>query len=143
MTESDFLEKLKELKNIICVVEFGSFRTESWIKDRSDIDLLVITAPNVTFMDTLEIEDDVLEIAKEFYKYPNIHLTFLLFKDFHSKFAKIAIDSEKKYILNEEKWYDFNHNVLKYIRINERLNRNLKLDEQFSYFGGIIDESIL
>ncbi len=44
---------------------------------------------------------------------------------------------------NEEKWYDFNHNVLKYIRINERLNRNLKLDEQFSYFGGIIDESIL
>ncbi|HAT4201452.1 TPA: hypothetical protein I9012_001422 [Clostridium perfringens] len=143
MTESDFLEKLKKLKNIICVVEFGSFRTESWIKDRSDIDLLVITAPNVTFMDTLEIEDDVLEIAREFYKYPNIHLTFLLFKDFHSKFAKIAIDSEKKYILNEEKWYDFNHNVLKYIRINERLNRNLKLDEQFSYFGGIIDESIL
>ncbi|SUY30431.1 nucleotidyltransferase domain-containing protein [Clostridium perfringens] len=143
MTESDFLEKLKELKNIICVVEFGSFRTESWIKDRSDIDLLVITAPNVTFMDTLEIEDDVLEITREFYKYPNIHLTFLLFKDFHNKFAKIAIDSEKKYILNEEKWYDFNHNVLKYIRINERLNRNLKLDEQFSYFGGIIDESIL
>ena len=143
MTESDFLEKLKKLKNIICVVEFGSFRTESWIKDRSDIDLLVITAPNVTFMDTLEIEDDILEIAREFYKYPNIHLTFLLFKDFHSKFAKIAIDSEKKYILNEEKWYDFNHNVLKYIRINERLNRNLKLDEQFSYFGGIIDESIL
>ena len=133
MTESDFLEKLKKLKNIICVVEFGSFRTEAWIKDRSDIDLLVITAPNVTFMDTLEIEDDVLEIAREFYKYPNIH----------SKFAKIAIDSEKKYILNEEKWYDFNHNVLKYIRINERLNRNLKLDEQFSYFGGIIDESIL
>ena len=44
----------------------------------------------------------VLEIAKEFYKYPNIHLTFLLFKDFHNKFAKIAIDSEKKYILNEE-----------------------------------------
>ncbi|WP_243897039.1 hypothetical protein [Clostridium perfringens] len=79
----------------------------------------------------------------EFPKYPNIHLTFLLFKDFNNKFAKIAIDSEKKYILNEEKWYDFNHNVLKYIRINERLNRNLKLDEQFSYFGGIIDESIL
>ena len=63
---------------IICVVEFGSFRTESWIKDRSDIDLLVITAPNVTFMDTLEIEDDVLEIAREFYKYPNIHLTIRL-----------------------------------------------------------------
>ena len=55
MREADFLEKLKKLKSIICVVEFGSFRTEAWIKDRSDIDLLVITAPNVTFMDTLEI----------------------------------------------------------------------------------------
>ncbi|MDU3350137.1 MAG: nucleotidyltransferase domain-containing protein, partial [Clostridium sp.] len=49
MTEADFLEKLKKLKSIICVVEFGSFRTEAWIKDRSDIDLLVITAPNITF----------------------------------------------------------------------------------------------
>ena len=58
MTESDFLEKLKKLKNIICVVEFGSFRTEAWIKDRSDIDLLVITAPNVTFMDTLEVTSE-------------------------------------------------------------------------------------
>lgn len=143
MTEAEFLVKLKKLKDIICIVEFGSFRTKEWIKDRSDIDLLVITAPNITFIDTLEIEDELLEIAKEFYKYTNIHLTFILFNDFANKFARIAIDSEKKYILNEEKWYDFNHNVLKFIRINERLNRNLKLDEQFSYFGGIIDESIL
>lgn len=59
------------------MVEFGSFRTEEWIKDRSDIDLLVITAPNITFMDTLEIEDEILEIAKEFYNYPDIHLTFV------------------------------------------------------------------
>ncbi|WP_300347702.1 hypothetical protein [Clostridium sp.] len=93
-------------------------------------------------MDTLEIEDEILEIAKEFYNYPDIHLTFVLFKDFSNKFARIAIDGEKQYILNCEKWYDFTHNVLKDIRNNEKLSRNLKLDEQFSYFGGIVDESI-
>ncbi|MDV5105935.1 nucleotidyltransferase domain-containing protein [Clostridium perfringens] len=49
MTEADFLEKLKKLKSIICVVEFGSFRTEAWIKDRSDIDLLVITSTKCNF----------------------------------------------------------------------------------------------
>lgn len=65
-----------------------------------------------------------------------------MFKDFSNKFARIAIDGEKQYVLNHEKWYDFTHNVLKYIRNNEKLSRNLKLDEQFSYFGGIVDESI-
>ena len=32
MTESDFLEKLKELKNIICVVEFGSLEQNHGLK---------------------------------------------------------------------------------------------------------------
>ncbi|MGG5461203.1 nucleotidyltransferase domain-containing protein [Clostridium sp. B9] len=131
MIEAEFLVKLKNLKSIIAIVEFGSFRTEEWIKDRSDIDLLVITAPNITFMDTLEIEDEILEIAKEFYNYPDIHLTFILFNNFSNKFARIAIDSEKQYILNDEKWYDFTHNVLKYIRNNEKLSRNLKLEEKY------------
>ncbi|WP_415281511.1 nucleotidyltransferase domain-containing protein [Clostridium perfringens] len=65
------------MKSIIYVVEFGSFRTEAWIKDRSDIDLLVITAANVTFMDTIEIEDEILDITKEFYNYSYIHLIFI------------------------------------------------------------------
>ncbi len=143
MKEKEFLSKLRDLKNVICIVEFGSFRTDEWIKDRSDIDLLVVTSPKITFMDTLDIEDEVLELAKEFYNYNNIHLTFLLFNDFTNKFARIAVDNEKKYIVNEEKWYDFNHNVLKFVRNNEKLYRNLKIDEQYSYFGGIVDESIL
>ena len=40
-------------------------------------------------------------------------------------------------------YFIFNHYVLKAARNNEKLEKTLKIDEQYSYFGGIIDESIL
>ena len=95
------------------------------------------------FLDTINIEDEIKEIAKDFYKYEKIHLTFLLFNDFTNKYARIAVDSDNQYILDEERWYDFNHYVLKSVRNNEKLEKTLKVDEQYSYFGGIIDESLL
>ena len=143
MNKEEFIKKLNKYREIIALCEFGSYGTKDWIKDRSDIDLIIVTKPNVTFLDTFEIEDEIKEIATEFYKYDKIHLTFLLFKDFSNKYARIAVDSDKKYILDEERWYDFNHYVLKSARNNEKLERTLKIDEQYSYFGGIIDESLL
>ena len=70
-------------------------------------------------------------------------LLSVLFKDFDSKYARIAVDSDAKFIADEERWYDFQHYVLKYARNNEQFERMLKIDEQYTYFGGIIDESIL
>lgn len=143
MDEKLFLKRLNEIQGIVAISEFGSYKTEYWIEGRSDIDLIVITKPEITFIDTLNIEDKIIEISKEFYNYDKIHLTFVLFKEFASKFARFAVDSERIFIVDEEKWYDFQHYVLKYVRNNERLERILKIDEQYSYFGGIIDESLL
>lgn len=143
MEKNEFIRKVKEHNEIIALCEFGSYGTEYWIKDRSDIDLIIVVGPKVTFLDTLDIEDEIKELASEFYDYDNIHLTFVLFNDFSNKFARIAIDSESKYVLNDERWYDFNHYVLKAVRNNEKLEKTLKVDEQYSYFGGIIDESLL
>lgn len=143
MKKDEFLRELQKYKEIIALCEFGSYGTEHWIENRSDIDLLVVVGPKVNFLDTLNIEDEIREVAKGFYKYDKIHLTFLLFNEFSNKYARIAVDSENKYILNEERWYDFTHYVLKAARNNERLERVLKIDEQYSYFGGIIDESLL
>lgn len=143
MSIEDFIKKIKKYDKIIALCLFGSYGTEMWIQDRSDIDFIVVLGPNSSILDTLELEDEINQIIAEFYNYDNIHLTFLLFKDFGSKYAGIAVDSEEKYILNEERWYDFNHYVLKSIRNNEKLQRTLKIDEQYSYFGGIIDESLL
>ena len=143
MKKDEFLKELQKYKEIIALCEFGSYGTEYWIENRSDIDLIIVVGPNVTFLDTLNIEDEIREIVEGFYKYDKIHLTFLLFNEFSNKYAKIAVDSENKYILNEERWYDFNHYVLKSIRNNEKLEKILRLDEQYSYFGGVIDESLL
>ncbi len=143
MNKEEFIKKIKKYREIIALCEFGSYGTKHWIKDRSDIDLLVVVGPKLDFLDTINIEDEIKEIAKEFYKYEKIHLTFLLFNDFTNKYARIAVDSDNQYILDEERWYDFNHYVLKAVRNNEKLEKTLKIDEQYSYFGGIIDESLL
>ena len=141
--EADYLNEIKKIGEVICISEFGSYRTEYWNKDRSDIDLVVVVKPKVSFMDTLDIEDEILELSKQYYNYDNIHLTFVLFKDFPIKYARFAVDSNKKYIIEEELWYDFQHYVLKYARNNSNFEKMLKIDEQYSYFGGIEDESLL
>jgi Predicted nucleotidyltransferases len=137
------IDDLKSVKGIVSVSEFGSYRSNLWIKDRSDIDLAVIVAPNISFMNTLDMEDDLLVLFRNYYKYDNIHITFIFFNDFSSKYARIAVDSDIIYIVNEMLWFDFQHYVLKFVRNNHLLEKQLKIDEQFTYFGGIIDESLL
>lgn len=143
LVEADYINGIKKIGQVICISEFGSYRTEYWTKDRSDIDLAVVVKPKVSFMDTLDIEDEILELLKQYYNYDKIHLTFVLFKDFPTKYARFAVDSNKKYVIEEDLWYDFQHYVLKYARNNSNFEKMLKIDEQYSYFGGIEDESLL
>ncbi|MGG7165268.1 nucleotidyltransferase domain-containing protein [Clostridium ihumii] len=143
MNKTQYIYELKKLNTIISVCEFGSYRTKYWVENRSDIDLAIVLYPNVSFDDTLNIEDKIEELSKEYYKYDNIHLTFIIFNDFANKYARMAVDSDIKYIVNEEKWYDFQHYVLKFARNNREFEKTLKIDEQYFYFGGIIDESLL
>lgn len=143
MNKTQYIYELKKLNTIISVCEFGSYRTKYWVENRSDIDLAIVLYPNVSFDDTLNIEDKIEELSKEYYRYDNIHLTFIIFNDFANKYARMAVDSDIKYIVNEEKWYDFQHYVLKFARNNREFEKTLKIDEQYFYFGGIIDESLL
>lgn len=143
MNKEVLVEKLKNVHGIVAVSQFGSYGTEYWIKDRSDIDIAVITEPKVTYMETLNIEDELIPIFKEYYQYDNIHLTYILFKEFYSKYARMAVDSDSVFVVDEDRWFDFQHYVLKYARNNREFERRLKIDEQYTYFGGIIDESIL
>lgn len=135
--------KLKKIKGIVAISQFGSFGTEYFIDGKSDIDLAVVVEPDVSYMDTLNLEDAILPIFCEEYKYDNIHLTFILFKEFASKYARLAVDSDNIIVIDENRWFDFQHYVLKFARNNREFERTLKIDEQYTYFGGIIDESIL
>ena len=143
MDKKLLIERLKNINGIVAVSQFGSFGTKYWIKDRSDIDLAIIVKPNVSYMDTLDIEDSILEIMENYYDYNNIHLTFIMYNDFGSKLARIAIDSYNVFVIDDCSWFDFFHYVLKYIRVNEKFERTLKIDEQYTYFGRLIDESLL
>lgn len=149
MDTSELISKLKKISGLVAVSQFGSFGTELWIKDRSDIDLAIIvgvdarTGEYITYMDTLKLEDLLLPIFKEYYSYENIHMTFLLFKDFISKYSRMAVDSNCIFIVDDNMWYDYQHYVLKYARNNREFEKILKMDEQYTYFGGIIDESLL
>ncbi|NKF05660.1 nucleotidyltransferase domain-containing protein [Clostridium gasigenes] len=109
MNSIKLIEKLEKINSILAVCKFGSHGTQYWTEGRSDIDIAVVVRANVSFMDTLNIEDEIISITKEYYNYEDIHVTFILFNDFNSKYARMAVDSE----------------------------------EQYSYFGGIIDESSL
>lgn len=143
MDREVLINRVKEIQGIVGVSQFGSYGTEYWIQDRSDIDLAVVTAPNITYLDTLNIEDKLLPIFQDFYEYKDIHLTFILFSDFHCKYARMAADSDNIFIIDEDRWFDFQHYVLKFARNNREFEKRLKIDEQYTYFGGIIDESIL
>lgn len=143
LNQAELLTKLQSVKGLVAISQFGSYGSEYWIKDRSDIDLAVVVSRNITYLDTLDMEDMLLPIFEKYYGYHKIHFTFIFFQDFSTKYARIAVDSDTVFIINDNDWFDFRHYVLKCIRINENLERTLKLDEQYSYFGGIIDESLL
>ena len=142
MEEAEFIKEIRKNSKVVCISEFGSYNTEYWDKDRSDIDLAIVVKPKVSFIDTLDIEDEILELSKRYYNYDKIHLTFILFKDFSSKYARFAVDSKKKYIIEENLWYDFMHYVLKHARNNSDFEKMLKQDEEYSYFGGVKNESL-
>lgn len=143
MNKFNLEEKLNNINGIVAISVFGSYGTDLWIEGRSDIDIAVIVKPSRTFQDTLNMEDDIELILKEYFNYDNIHLTFIMFNDFSSKYARIAVDSNEQVILDYDSWFDFQHYVLKYARNNVEFEKMLKIDEQYTYFGGIIDESIL
>lgn len=144
MNKEKFKKNLESMDHeLISVIQFGSYGTCDWVKGRSDIDIAIVLQPKVTFEDTLNMEDNLEDLLKKYYSYDKIHITFIFFKDFASKFARIAVESDEKIIIDECRWYDFQHYVLQYARKNRDFERMLKIDEQYTYFGGIIDESIL
>ncbi|PRR81779.1 nucleotidyltransferase domain-containing protein [Clostridium vincentii] len=50
---------------IISVIQFGSYGTCDWVKDRSDIDVAIVVQPKITFEDTLNMEDNLEDLLKE------------------------------------------------------------------------------
>ena len=49
MDKGEFIKAISKHNEIIAICEFGSYGTDDWIKDRSDIDLLVVLHRKLLF----------------------------------------------------------------------------------------------
>lgn len=95
--------KIESKENIIALAIFGRYNTESWIENRSDIDILILLNEKRGIEFEFKLEDYLLPNLEEFFSYSNIHLTFLYLNEFDSNLAKCYIESKNKLVLDFNK----------------------------------------
>ena len=123
--------KLDTIDNLISLAVFGSYGTPYWRKSYSDIDILVIMDKRNDIMDEINLEEIIMPILINHFKYDNIHLTFINMSEFDSIFARQYLDSEDKLIIDELKEIDFRLYINKYLRSNDWLIEKTKEDSKF------------
>ena len=121
---------LEDKDNIIALALFGSYNTEQWIRNKSDIDILVLLNEKIGVNFEFDLEDKLIPLLQKFYKYDNIHLTFVYLNEFDSNFANCYINSKDKVIYDPNKEIDFRLYVNKYLRNNEWLDSLIKSDTE-------------
>jgi len=84
---------------------FGSYNEECFNKDRSDIDIIILSNRPLEWEEELEIEDYLQPILEKHFNHDNIHLTFI--NDFVYPFSELLITSKDKIIILEEKYLDY------------------------------------
>lgn len=123
---------LKDLKifnkNIISMAIIGSYNTEYWRVNRSDIDILILLDKKIDVSIEFDLEDELIPMLQKYFNYNNIHLTFLYMKDFEHPLALEYIKSNDKLVFDKEREVDFRLYVNKYRRNNQWLEDLIKRD---------------
>jgi len=119
--------------NVISLTLFGSYNTEVWDKDRSDIDILVLLKHR-DFDIEYKVEEFYFPILSSYFENKKIHFTFIELRDFESVFADIYIDYEDKIIFDLNEHFNYLMYISKYNRVNENLINLVKSDWE-SKFG--------
>ncbi|WP_347708695.1 nucleotidyltransferase domain-containing protein [Clostridium botulinum] len=122
--------KISNIDNVIALATFGSYNTENFIKNRSDIDILILLNEKRGIEFEFKLEDELITKLEEFFSYDNIHITFLYLNEFDSEFAICYIKSNDKLILDLNREIDFRLYVNKYLRNNEWLSNLIKYDTE-------------
>lgn len=94
-----------KLKDIICIATFGSYNETCFDKNRSDIDVMILSINELEWEDEIEIEDYLTPILKNYFQHDNIHVTFIT--GFVYPFGELLINSNDKIIILEEKYLDY------------------------------------
>lgn len=122
--------KVPEINNLIALATFGSYGTEFWVNNRSDIDVLILLEYRIDARNEFKIEDSITPLLEKYFNYKNIHLTFIYMNDFATPFGKQYIESNNKLIIDPLKEIDFRLYVNKYIRENQWLQSRIDEDNE-------------
>lgn len=124
------LERVDE--NVISLTLFGSYNTEYWNENRSDIDILVLMKYS-DFGLEYKVEEYYRPILAQYFAFEDIHFTFIALNSFDSVFGDIYIDFQDKIIFDMEKHYDFLMYINKFYRVNENLINLVRKDWESKY----------
>jgi len=91
--------------DVIALCTFGSYNESCWDKERSDIDVMVLSNIELEWNREMEIEDYLTNHLSVYFNHENIHITFI--NDFVYPFGEIMISSPNKIILQEEQYLDY------------------------------------
>lgn len=91
--------------DVIALCTFGSYNESCWDKERSDIDVMVLSNTELEWTREMEIEDYLTHHLSVYFNHENIHITFI--NDFVYPFGEIMISSPNKIILQEERYLDY------------------------------------
>ena len=120
--------KIDNTENIVSLCVFGSYNTEFWDENRSDIDILILLNKNLGVEFEFKIEDELLLGLQKFFEFDNIHIVFLYMNEFDNTIADSYLLSNNKIIIDFEREIDFRMYVNKYHRDNEWLENIIKED---------------
>ncbi|MBB6714384.1 nucleotidyltransferase domain-containing protein [Clostridium gasigenes] len=118
--------------NIISLTLFGSYSTKFWCENNSDIDILIL----VKYLDfdiEYKLEEYYKPLLENYFKYDNIHFTFIALNNYDTVFADIYIDFNDKIIFDISLHYDFLMYISKYNRVNENLINLVRKDWESKY----------
>ena len=89
-----------KLKDVIELCVFSSYHEKVFDKDRSDIDIMILSKYQLELYDEIEIEDYLQKILSEYFSYDNLHFTFI--SEFNYPFSEILLVSDYNIIFKEE-----------------------------------------
>lgn len=119
--------------NVISLTLFGSYNTEFWNKEISDVDILVLLKHR-DFDIEYKVEEFYFPILSSYFQNEKIHFTFIELRDFDTVFADIYIDYEDKIIFDLSEHFNYLMYISKYNRVNENLINLVKANWE-SKFG--------
>ncbi len=130
--------EFEKLSKVISIGVFGSYHEECFCKERSDIDVIILTKNELDWQEEFEIEEYLQTTLPQYFSHENIHYTFI--HGFNYPFSELLLASKDKIIVDEEAYLDYTLGYLVFKRDRENLEiiRNQNLKDLEGYKNGVL-----